>query len=207
MGVRRWLALCGVFAAIILAVGAIGRSDAPSEVNLSPQVQIYYRTNGALHQIGAAALLLAAVLLVLFGARLWGLLGSGDGDGRLMAIATFGGAVLAAATVAAAAVAHLALVDAAHNRLSIAVRTLNLLDHYAILAVGVGLAAMFLAAGIAIVRTPVLPRGLGWAAIVIAALAVAGPVGVAGIVAGSIWMLFVASLLVIKGTVEAEVAA
>jgi len=57
------------------------------------------------------------------------------------------------------------------------------------------------------VRTPVLPRGLGWAAIVIAALAVAGPVGVAGIVAGSIWMLFVASLLVIKGTVEAEVAA
>jgi hypothetical protein len=53
------------------------------------------------------------------------------------------------------------------------------------------MAVLMLAAGIATVRRPVLPRWLGWAAIVIALLCLAGPIGFLGLLLAVIWILVV----------------
>jgi hypothetical protein len=207
MGVRRVLALCGVVAAAILAVSVVSRNGAPGGHDFPVVVQRYYRANDTVNQVGAVLVLIAAVLLVLFAARLRELLRSGDRDAGMLAMAAFGGAVLTSSTVALAAVIHLALVSAANDHLPIVVRTLNVLDHYAFVAVGVGLATLLLAAGISTVYRPVLPRALGWIACVTAILAVAGPLIPAGILLGAIWLLLVGLMLLVRGDVQVGAAA
>jgi hypothetical protein len=66
-----------------------------------------------------------------------------------------------------------------------------------------GIAILLLAAGIATVRRPALPRWLGWAAIVIGILSLAGPIGFIGALLAIIWLLVVAIIIFRKDRVVA----
>jgi hypothetical protein len=49
----------------------------------------------------------------------------------------------------------------------------------------------------------VLPRWLGWAAIVIGVLSLAGPVGFAGVLLAVIWIIVVAILMLVRTDLHA----
>lgn len=199
MTLRRWLALCGVAAPvlIVLAFTAVG-GKTPDDNASAAEVVSYYRDHKNASMIAALMLTIGAVLLVLFAARLREVLrGDGLGSGALP-IAAYGGVLILAAGLLSLAAVHFALVQAADHRFATPAQTLNVLDNNDFFVMIGGMALLMLAAGIATVRRPVLPRWLGWAAIVIGILSLAGPLGFAGIILSIVWILVVAILMLVR---------
>jgi hypothetical protein len=199
MTLRRWLALCGVAAPvlIVLAFTAVGGST-PSDKASAAKVVSYYRDHKTASMIAALMVAIGAVLLVLFAARLRELL-RGDGLGSdVLPIAAFGGFVILASGLFVLAAVHFALVQAADQRFATPAQTLNVLDNNDFFVLVGGMALIMLAAGIATVRQPVLPRWLGWAAIVIGILSLAGPVGFVGVLLAVVWIFVVAILMLVR---------
>jgi hypothetical protein len=201
---RRWLALCGVVAPLLvaLAIFFVGGST-PDDKASAAKVVSFYRSHANASRAAALMVAIGAVLLVLFGARLRELL-HGDRLGTdVFPRAAFGGAVISSAALLLAAVGHLALVTAADHRFATPAQTLNVLDSTVFFAVTGGFAVLLLSAGIATVAGPVLPRWLGWTAIVIGILALAGPIGFLGFLLGLVWILVVGILMFARDDVIA----
>jgi hypothetical protein len=95
------------------------------------------------------------------------------------------------------------LVQAADHRFAAAAQTLNVLDNNDFFVLVGGMALIMLAAGIATVRQAVLPRWLGWAAIVIGILSLAGPAGFVGVLLAVIWIFVVAILMLVRTELNA----
>ena len=198
MTLRRWLALCGVAwpILIVLAFTVVG-GDTPDDKASAAEVVSYYRDHKTASMIAALMVSIGAVLLVLFAARLQEVL-RGDGRSTAMPNAAFGGAVILASGLLLLAAMHFALVQAADHRFAGPAQTLNVIDSNDFFVLVGGIAVLTLASGIATVRKPVLPRWLGWAAIVIGVLSLAGPVGFVGALLAIIWSLVVAIMLLAR---------
>jgi hypothetical protein len=196
---NRWLALCGVVAVLLVPVAFVAvAGNTPNDKANADKVVSYYRDHLNANRVAALMITIAAVLLVLFGARLWEVL-RGDGLGAaVFPLAAFGGALIASTGLLLGAVVHFALVQAADRQFGPIAQTLNVLDNNDFFAILGGFASLLLAAGIATVMRPVLPRWLGWAAIVIAILSLAGPIGIVGFLLGLIWILVVSILLFVR---------
>ena len=201
---RRWLALCGVVwpILVVLAFTAVG-GDTPDDKASAAKVVSYYRDHKTQSLIAAVMVTIGAVLLVLFAARLHEVL-RGEGSGNAaMPNAAFGGAVILASGLFLLAAVHFALVQAADHRFAGAAQTINVIDNNDFFVLVGGIAILMLASGIATVRQPVLPRWLGWAAVVIGVLALAGPIGFFGAILSVIWMFVVAIMLLVRKDLDA----
>jgi hypothetical protein len=199
MTLRRWLALCGIVGPvlIVLAFTAVGGST-PDDKASAAKVVSFYRDHKNASMFAALLVAIGAVLLVLFGTRLREAL-RGDGlGGGLLPLAAFGGMLILAVGLLLMAVVHFALAQAADHRFATPAQTLNVLDNNDFFILVGGMALTMLAAGIATVRQAVLPRWLGWGAIVIGILCLAGPAGFVGVLLGVVWIVVVAILLLMR---------
>jgi len=196
---RRWLALCGVAWPIllVLAFTAVG-GNTPDEKASGADVVSYFRDHKTASMIAALMVSIAAVLLVLFAARLHEVLRGDGSGGTAMPNAAFGGALILASGMLLLAAVHFALVQAADFRFAGSAQTLNVFDNNDFFVLIGGIAVLMLASGIATVRRPVLPRWLGWTAIVIGVLALAGPAGFVGALLAVVWSLVVAIMLLVR---------
>ena len=158
----------------------------------------YYRDHLTGTRVGALILVIAAVLLVLFAARLRELLRNGQPGGDVFPIAAFGGAVLLAAGSCLDAAVSFALAQAGDNKFAGAAQTLNVVSNNDFFLVIGGIATLLLATGISTVRRPVLPRWLGWAAVVIGIISLGGPAGFIGAVLAILWLLVVSILMFVR---------
>jgi hypothetical protein len=195
MSYRRWLALCGIASPLILVLGIVVGGDSPDTDDSADQVMSFYRSHLTSNRIAALMVTIAAVLLVLFVVRLRELLDTGEPGTSVFATAAFAGGVLGAAGLIIAAVVHFTLVDVADEGTTSAAQALNVLDEDTLIAAAVGLALLYFAAGIAILRGRTLPRWLGWAAVVIGVVSLAGPIGFFGALLGMIWLIVVGVLM------------
>jgi hypothetical protein len=209
VALRRWLALCGSVGVVLVALAfTVVSGKTPNDKASAAKVVSFYRDHATANKIGALMVIIGAVLLVLFAARLReALRGDRLADG-VLAVAAFGGGVVLASGLAFSASVHFALVAAADHRFAAPAQTLNVLDGNDFFAIIAGIAIVMLAAGISTVRRPVLPRWLGWVAIVAGILSLAGPIGFAGFLLGSLWILVVGILLATRrlvtvGAIEA----
>lgn len=191
MTVRRWLALCGAAAAVLFAVGTGLSGGSPQDDASAAKVVSYYRDHATSTKIGSLILVIAAVLLVLFAAQLREVLRRGEPGGRVFPVAAFGGAVILAVGACLDAVVGFALAQAADHRFAGSAQTLNVLSNNDFFVLIGGIATLLLATGIATLRSPVLPRWLGWTAVVIAIISLAGPAGFVGAVLAMVWLLVV----------------
>jgi hypothetical protein len=106
----------------------------------------------------------------------------------------FGGAVVITAGALVAGAIHFALIDAADKGQVDVAHTLNVLDNNDFAPIAGGIAILLLAAGIATVLSPVLPRWLGWVSIVLGVLNLT-PLGFIGSLLAVVWVLVVSILL------------
>jgi hypothetical protein len=197
---------------MVLAVLAfvVLSGSTPNDKASAAKVVAFYRAHENGNKVAVVMVLIAAVLVALFATRLReALRGDRLGDG-LAPLAAFGGGVIVAGAFALGAAVHLALVNAADHRFAAAAQALNLLDNYDFVAIMAGMSILLLAAGIATVREPVLPRWLGWTAIVLGVLSVAGPIGFFGVILGALWIIVVGIMLatrrlVMAGTADAAI--
>jgi hypothetical protein len=207
MGMRRWLALCGVGAAILIVVSFLLSGPSPQDDASAAKVVSYFRDHLTVTRIGSLLLAIAAVLVVLFAARLRELLQSGGPGVGALPTAAFGGAVILAAGALLDSTVGFTLARAADRRFAGPAQTLNVVFNNDFFVLTGGIAALLLAAGIATVRRPVLPRWLGWAAIVIAILSLAGPLGLVGAILSIVWLLVVGILMCVRKDLVAAGAA
>jgi hypothetical protein len=207
MTLRRWLALCGAGAAVLFAVGTGLGGPSPQDDASAAKVVSYFRDHPTVTRVGSLILAIAAVLVVLFAARLRELLQSGQPVDRLLPVAAFGGAVILAVGALLDAVVGFALVQAADHKFAAPAQTLNVLFNNDFFVVAGGIAVLLLATGISTVRRPVLPRWLGWAAIVIGILSLAGPAGFFGAILAIVWLLVVSILMFVRKDLIAAGAA
>jgi hypothetical protein len=196
---NRWLGLCGVVAALLVPVAIIFvAGSTPNDKASADEVMSYYRGHLNANRVAALLVTIAAVLLVLFAARLWDLLRGDRAGSAVFPVAAFGGALVTSSGLLLDAVVHFALVQASDHQFAAVAQTLNVLDNNDFFAILGGMAALLLAAGIATVMRPVLPRWLGWAAIVGGILSLAGPIGIVGFLLGLIWILVVGILMIVR---------
>jgi hypothetical protein len=196
MGLRRAWALCGVVGMVLVAVSiTVIAGNTPDDKASAAKVLAYYRAHENSNKVAAVLVLISAVLVVLFAARLREALRADRlGDG-LAPMGAFGGGVILGGAFGLMAAVHIALVNAADHHFAAAAQTLNVFDNYDFIMVFVGIGTLLLAAGIATVRQPVLPRWLGWVAIVFGVVSVAGPAGFIGVALGAIWIIVVGIML------------
>ncbi len=196
MTLRRWLALGGVVAPVLIVLGftVVGGST-PDDKASAAKVVSYYRDHKDASMVAALMVAIGAVLLVLFAARLREVLRGGRSGSDLLPITVFGGFLILATGLLLMALVHFALVQAADHRFASPAQTLNVLDSNDFFVLLGGMCLVMLASGIAIVRRPVLPRWLGWTAIVVAVLSLAGPAGFFGLILGTVWIFVVAILI------------
>jgi len=197
MTLRRWLALSGVGAALLFAVSFLSGGGTPNDDAHAAKVVSYFQDHRVGTQVFNLLAVIAAVLLILFAVRLREFLRDDGPDGALLANAAFAGAVILAAGSMMDSAISFGLVRAARLNFAGPAQTLNVLSNDDFYIIFGGVALLLLAAGIATVRRPSLPRWLGWVAIVIGIVSLAGPVGFFGALLAIIW-LFVVSVLIFR---------
>lgn len=198
MTLRRWFAFSGVASVVLIVAGFASGGSTPDDDASAAKVLHFYRAHENAQFVSAFLIGLAAVLMVLFASRLRQVLDA-EGPGTVLVTrASFAGAAIFSAGLLFLVASHVALVQAAHYNFGASAQTLNVLDGNAFpLPVG-GLILFLGAAGIATIRRPVIPRWLGWCAVVIA-IAAMTPVGFVAILVGLAWVLIVSVLLLVKG--------
>ena len=192
-----WVPLTGV-AFVVLALVAVFVGGEPPDAD-SPVQEIvdHYRDNEDAIFAGALLLGLAGTLLIFFAGVLRKVLREAEGEGGVLSLVAFAGAVVLAIGAAIDGTISIALADKADTIDPAAVQALQALWDNDFLPLAMGTAVFLFASGLSIVRHAALPKWLGWAAILFAVISLT-PIGFAGFIGGAVWILVVSVLLTLK---------
>ena len=206
MRLERLAPLTGVGFPILIIVSFFVSGTTPDIDDPTPEIVSFWQDNSGRQSASAYLAGIAALCLLWFGGSLRRAILRGEGgDGRLAAI-SFGGTITAAIGLLLLAGVTFTLADAADNVPPEGVHALMALSYDLFLPLAGGAVVLLAAAGLAFIRTAVLPRWLGWAALVIA-LAILTPAGFVGLLAWLLWLAVVAILLYVRGTRESSTTA
>jgi len=202
MSVRwtRWAPLTGVVFAILFAVSYSVNNSGPSSNASGASLVTYYVDHKNAQNASAYGLAAAAVFAVLFGAVMYSRLRPSSKSGGLTAVG-FGGAVMIAVGLLLLAGMTIAITDVPAAISPAAVQALNVATDVYQYPLEVGVFLFTAGYGIAIVCGNVLPRWLGWVAIVLAvasAASVIGPVQFFGGFLTLVWFAVVSVWLVVR---------
>lgn len=109
-----------------------------------------------------------------------------------------GGAVLWAAGLLLGSMLDLAVVGAADDNLEQVAQTLNVIMESSWIPFIAGIAVTLIGAGMTSLRTGLVPKWLGWIALVVGIVALFGPGGFLGFFVGPLWMLIAGIVLYLK---------
>jgi hypothetical protein len=180
-----------LFAVVIFAL----ESSTPGEKASITEVTDYYNAHQG--RITLAALLspVASALLILFVSDLRNRAREGGAGGVGLSVLMSGG-ILWASGLLFGSVFDLALVGASdHGQGQIAQTAKNVLSNDAWIPFIAGIAITLLGAGLTVFGSGMLPRWLGWVALVVGVVSFAGPGGFLGFFVGPLWLLVAGVLL------------
>lgn len=185
----RWSPLSGLlFVALILA-SMFSSSGSPDDKASAEKVIQFYSN----HQTGERVSGLLTVIAVVVGVFFFGLLRhrlrQRPGNEQYAAM-MFGGAILFAAGGCLSAGIQWTLADVPKRLNSGAAQSLNLIENNLTFALTTaGISALTLTTAIALLRSRMMPRWIGWFSVAIGVVALAGPLGWFAFLAMGPWLL------------------
>ena len=188
--------LTGVLFTVFAAVAILVGGDTPDTDAPAAEILDHYADEGPVF-IGVIALLLAGVALLFFAGVLRRHFAASGPD--WLGAVVFGGAVVFATGLGIFLSSQLALVDAADNEQESSLQALNILDNTSFGAAVIGLATVYLASAWHVLASRSLPVWIGWLALLLGIVAVAGPLGFFAFLAFPVWVL-IASIALFQRT-------
>jgi hypothetical protein len=123
-----------------------------------------------------------------------------------LASVAFGGGIIYAVGLSLFAMSQIALLDASDLGRPEVAEALNILDNDNFFPTVLGLTVLLLATGWHVLETRALPMWLGWAALVLGVLAMAGPAGFLAFLLFPIWVLVTGVVLYLRHRSQPTVA-
>lgn len=204
---KPWLVpAAGILMVVLIVLAFVVGGETPDVDDSLNEITSFYRDNDS-DQVWAAALLAwgTAVFLV-FATGLWRLVRDAEigrhGASSLMLV---GSAVWAAGTTIFSGISF-TLGDSADDLGPAAIQALNALNSDMFFTVAVGTFAFLMGAAVSVLNTGVLPRWLGWAAVVIAVVAIT-PGGFFALLAMLLWIVIASVALLMSSRARASGAA
>ena len=193
--------LAGPVFAIVFLVAVALEGNVPNEKSSGAKVISYFNDHDTSTLSGAFGGPVLALLLLLFFSQLRAVarasaLGAGPGPTVMI-----GGAVVWATGLLNGSWLDLAVVASAKHHQEGVAQTLNVLIAADWVPFIAGIAITLVGAGMTVLSTAVLPRWMGWVALVVGIIALAGPGGFLGFFLSPLWVL-VAGIMLMRTETE-----
>lgn len=189
---ERLAPLAGVVFTVLFAVGFLTSGETPESDATGEEVLKHYDDTGKI-LFSVVLLLLAAVVFMFFAGVLRRQLVAGGPE--WLASVVFGGAVVYVVGLGLFASSQVALTDAADAKQPAVAQALNVIDNSNFAPAVIGLAIVLLASAWHVLAARSLPIWLGWVALILGILALAGPLGFIAFLLFPLWVLAVAITL------------
>jgi hypothetical protein len=195
---REWLApLTGVVFVVLAIISALIGGEPPSADDPVEEIVQHYVDNDGSIMFAAALATLAATVMVFFFGYLRKVLRAAEGEGGMLSLIAFAGAVILALGVAIDSTISFALAETAEDVEPTSVQTLQALWDNDFLPFALGSQVLWFATGLSVVLHGALPKWLGWVAIVFGIASVT-PIGFFVFLLGGIWILTVSVMLTMR---------
>jgi hypothetical protein len=188
-----------VFGLLFLVLGLVVAGDEPSKDDSTAKILAFYNDHSASVMTGVFLSPLAAALIILFAAELRSRARAG-GASSTGASAMLGGAVVWGASIVFGSMVELGLQDAGDDGKGPVAQTLVYLNDGAWVPMIAGLAVFLIGAGIASLGSRMLPAWLGWIALAVGVVSLAGPGGFVGFFVAPVWVIVTGVVLALRRT-------
>jgi hypothetical protein len=200
---KRWLGIAGLAFVVLFVVSFVMVPSTPTAHASVTKVVAFYHKHHSAFAVNAWVIELAVFVGVFFFWYLRDYVGVTDSSRRLGTVG-FAGALLFATTGGIAAGINFALADAVNHASGTTIQTLNVLQNYLnVFLGGAGVAIFLTATGVVCILNRVLPRWLGWIAVVLAVVSLALPF--LGPPAAGLWVLIASIVILLRARDSASV--
>lgn len=199
----RHLFWTGPVFAVAFMVLSFAAGDSPGEKASAAKLNAYFHDHKNVLLVSVLLSALACALLIVFAAQL-----------RSRAVelrqnlvgptVLVGGAVLWSAGLLTGSMITLAQIDASDHKLNDASITLNALNQASWVPFISGIAVFLIGAGMTSIGTSLLPKWLGWLALVVGVVSLAGPGGFIGFFGAPLWILIAGTVLAARSRTHAQ---
>lgn len=197
MSVKKLVPLSGVVAVAAIIAAFLVSGETPDDDASLNTIASYYVDNDSGLQFTGLLLFLGGFFFLVFSTTLAGILRREQSDtGGPSALAFAGGIIFAVGLTIFAGLSFAGGV-AADDLDPVALQTINILSNNLFFPTALGVAVFLLASGIGIVKTGMLPKWLGWVAIVAGVVALT-PGGFFSFLLLGLWTLVVSVMLAMR---------
>jgi hypothetical protein len=203
---REWLVPLGTMVGfVVLLIVSFILTGTPKEADDGPaEVAEWYSDNKDSAQIGAFIGVVAAIPLLFFGGYLRKVL---EPAGGFLSTLPLIGLTIVAVGAAIDNMLLFAAAEAADDITGPQLQTIQALWDNDFLPILMGIMVFLWSVGIAVLRSDVLPKWLGWFALVFAVIALAGPLGFISFPGALLWVIVAGIVLTMRARPTATPAA
>jgi Domain of unknown function (DUF4386) len=194
---REWLVPLGTMVGfVVLLIVSFAVAGEPPDVDEGPaEVAEWYIDNKDSAQIGSFIGIVAAVPLIFFGAYLRKVL---EPAGTLLSTLPLIGLTIIAIGGAIDSMLMFAAAEVADDVAAPQVQTIQALFENDFFPLLMGIMVFLWSVGFAVLHSDVLPKWMGWFAIVFAVIALAGPIGFISFPGAFLWVIVAGILLTMR---------
>ncbi len=194
---RKLMPLAGILAVVMVLGSFLVAGDPPDVDAPVGEVVEFYADSDSEQQFSALMLIWGAILFMLFATSLRSALRRAESDSGGVSALSYAGAIIFAVGLTLFAAIAFALGDAAANIEPAAVQTLHVMNEDFFFPAAAGVGTFLLGTGIALVKTAVMPKWLGWIAIGFGLLAFT-PVGFVSLAVLGLLVIVLAVMLAMR---------
>ena len=204
---KDWLLpLTGALFVVLLILSFIVGGEPPDVDEPVNEIVQHYVDNDTEIWIGTGIGALAVLSLLFFGAYLRKLFSAAEGPGGLLSPLILTATAIMAVGAGIDMTISVALAESADDIEPTAVQSLQALWDNDFVPVALGIELLFISVGLSTIKYGVLPKWLGWVAIVLAVISLT-PIGFIGFPLGGIWVIVISILLAVRARRTAGPAA
>jgi hypothetical protein len=193
---NRWLVWTGPLFSIVFVVAVLAlEGNTPGEKASAKEVVSYFESHQGRTLTEAFLAPLMCALLIAFACHVRDLARARSRAPGAWPMVMVGGSVVWGLGLLLGATLSLAVSTASHHGQDQAAVTVNVLSNDAWLPFIAGIAITMLGAGVTVLQSGLLPRWLGWVAVVVGIASLIGPGGFLGFFVAPLWLLVAGIML------------